>query len=203
MIGKDGERVAGGDVLATFDGEVLENEGDLGVRAGGRRGRGRCPDDDLPQQRPLQKDLVDLGFGEPVEQECLTLGGADGFELLKLILPLEDRLDRHDPLRADSLQAADLPTDDIDLLGRFQEVGLGLDKLLVGQSDLKEGLIRGHGFPFGREDLGHRSGDRRDDRELRSPAAFDHDPRHADRQVERRKRDIPFPQADATAGLIA
>ena len=41
VIGEDGERVAGGHVLATFDGELLENEGDL-------RGRGRCPDDDLP-----------------------------------------------------------------------------------------------------------------------------------------------------------
>ena len=128
-----------------------------------------------------------------MEEEGLALGGTDGFEFLELILPLEDRFERDDPLRADPLQPGDLLADDIDLLGCFQEVGLGLDKLLVGQSDLEEGLVRGDGFPFGREDLGHRSGDRRDDRELRSSAAFDHDPRHADGQVEGRKRDIPFP----------
>ena len=138
-----------------------------------------------------------------MEEERLPLGRADGLELLELILAFQDRLDRDEALGTDSLEAGDLPSHDVDLLGRLEQVRLRLHEFLVGQPQFEERLVRDDRIVLRGEDLRHRAGHGRDDGEFRATAALDDDGRHADRAPERRQGDDPLAKADAAAGLTA
>ena len=203
VISEDGERVAGRHMLATLDLQFLDQQGNLGARARFRSGCPRRPYDDRTKQRAIRDNLLDLRLREPVEQQRLPLYGADRLEFLKLIPPLEDRFDRDDSLWSDPFQTGDLPADDVQLLGRFEQGRLSLHEFLVGQSHLEERLVGSDRLAFRHMNLRDESGHGSDDRELRPSAALHHDARHADRAVERRQGDVALPQADAAAGLLA
>ena len=166
VIGEHGKGIAGVDVLATFNRDLLHQQRRFGICGRREAGSGRGPHDNRSQQRTRRDDFLNLCFAEAMEQERLPLRNHDRGEFLQFVLSLQDRFDRDDPFRTDPLQPGNFPPYDHDLLGSLEQVCLGLNQFLVCEAHLKERLLRGDGLPLGEEDFCHKAGHRGDDREF-------------------------------------
>ena len=203
VVHEHGERVAGDDVLPLFNEQLLDEQGGVRASVGGQGGGAGSPHDDAAEQAARGDDVVDLRLREPMQQDRLPLGLEDGLELLHLVLAFEDGLGGDEPLGADAFEAGDLAPDDIDFRRGLEEVGLQLDELLVGQSQFEEWLIGCDRRALRDLDLREVAGERRDDREPRSPLALDDHAGHGDRPMERAQRHLALGEPDGPPGLLA
>lgn len=198
VVYQGAKRVAGDDVLSLDclqllnlqelfgSGRLIGRRGWLPAVAGRTAGATcRSVNRQTLQQFARDHDRIDLRFRQPVQQQRLPLHPEGGFLLLLLVFAFQQRLAGDQAVVCRLFQPLDLAADNAQLLDRSQELGLGLQQILVSQPHFEQRLAGPHRFALDginvRDHARHRGGHFDD----RPAGPLDHHSRHAHGSLER------------------
>ena len=161
----------------------------------------RRRDRQLLLEKSLVGDLPDLLVGQAVKQQGLLLGSNRGFDLVLLVLLLEQTCAGHDPAGSHLFKSRHFFFDDVQFFQRAKKRTLLLDEVLVSHPKVKQRRPRSDGLTpkrmNTRDDAGHRSGNH----DPALPRPFDQRCRYRDGSFEVLKRDRLERQTDVLSAL--
>ena len=203
MVGEHAERVARLHVLPLGRFQLLDLQESRAVGPGRLVLLLRHAHGEFAEQRPFRCDLIHLARREAVQEEPLSPGAKRRFELLLLVAAIEDDFARNRPIGGNRLQSGNLPPQDVQILGRSQELGLGLDHLLVREPQFHQRLAGRHGLPGKRPDPRYHARERGCHLHRGPARPLDDHGRHGDRPLERAEFHLGQPHSHGFLGRLA